>query len=124
MALSVRNMIAGMSAREKRMAAALLAATVLVAVFLAVFFVQSAIGDIEEENRIREETLKHVALAGPKYLEEQASQRDEARGQEKPPPLRTLVDGVVNKIGMPDPDTKELPDQSRGESWTEYGVFS
>jgi len=122
MALSVRNMIAGMSAREKKMAAGMVAAMVLVAVFLAAFFVQTAIGDIEEENEIREETLRYVALEGPKFQEAQADQRDVARGQEKPPPLRTLVDGVVNKIGMPDPDTKELPDQSRGDSWTEYGV--
>jgi type II secretory pathway component PulM len=115
-------MIAGMSAREKKMAAGMLAAMVLVAVFLAAFFVQTAIGDIEEENEFREETLRYIALMGPKYQEAQADQREAASGQEKPPPLRTLVDGVVNKIGMPDPDTKELPDQSRGESWTEYGV--
>jgi hypothetical protein len=122
MALSVRNMIAGMSAREKKMAAGMVAAMVLVGVFLAAFFVQTAIGDIEEENDLRDETLRYVGLMGPKFAEAQAEQLDAVRGQEKPPPLRTLVDGVVNKIGMPDPDTKELPDQSRGDSWTEYGV--
>jgi len=122
MALSLRNMIAGMSARERKMAAGMVAAMVLVAVFLAAFFVQSAIGDIEEENAVRAETLRYVALMGPKFEEAQADQRDVARGQEKPPPLRTLVDGVVKKIGMPDPDTKELPDQSRGDDWTEHGV--
>jgi hypothetical protein len=122
MALSVRNMIAGMSARERKMAAGMVAAMALVAVFLAAFFVQTAIGDIEEENEIRAETLRYVALMGPKFEEAQADQLDVARGQEKPPPLRTLVDGVVKKIGMPDPDTKELPDQSRGDAWTEHGV--
>ena len=122
MALSVRNMIAGMSARERKMAAGMVAAMILFAVFLAGFFVQTAIGDIEEENELRAETLRLVAVAGPKFEEAQADQRDVARGQEKPPPLRTLVDGVVKKIGMPDPDTKELPDQSRGDDWTEHGV--
>jgi hypothetical protein len=28
----------------------------------------------------------------------------------------------VKKIGMPNPDTKELPDQSRDNAWTEHGV--
>jgi hypothetical protein len=115
-------MIAGMSARERKMAAGMVAAMVLIAVFLAAFFVQTAIGDIEGENELRAETLRLVALMGPKYEEAQAAELDVARGQEKPPPLRTLVDGVVKKIGMPDPDTKELPDQSRGDAWTEHGV--
>lgn len=122
MALSLRNMIAGMSARERKMAAGMVAAMALVAVFLAAFFVQTAIGDIEEENELRNETLRYVALMGPKFEETQADQRDVARGQEKPPPLRTLVDGIVKKIGMPDPDTKELPDQARADTWTEHGV--
>ena len=86
MALSVRNMIAGMSAREKKMAAGMVAAMVLVAVFLAAFFVQTAIGDIEEENDRRDETLRYVALMGPKFAEAQAGQLDAARGQD--------VDGV------------------------------
>lgn len=122
MALSVRNMIAGMSARERKMAAGMVAAMVLVAVFLVAFFVQSAIDDIEEENASRATTLRYVALKGPERLAAAADQRAEARGKEKPPPLRTLVDGVVKKIGMPDPDTKELPDQSRDNAWTEHGV--
>jgi hypothetical protein len=122
MALSVRNMIAGMSARERKLAAGMVAAMVLVAVFLAAFFVQTAIGDIEEESELRAETLRYVSLAGPKFKEKQAEDASELRGREKPPPLRTLVDGIVKKIGMPDPDTKELPDQTRDDAWTEYGV--
>jgi len=122
MALSVRNMIAGMSARERKMAAGMVAAMVLIAVFLVAFFVQAAIADIEEENEIRAATLRYVAIKGPEYQATAADQQAEARGHEKPPPLRTLVDGVVKKIGMPDPDTKELPDQSRDDAWTEHGV--
>jgi len=122
MALSVRNMVAGMSAREKRMAVGAGSAALLFGVFLAAFFVQSAIGDIEEENELAAETLKYVSIAGPKHQERIAEQGDLAGGREKPPPLRTLVDGIVKKIGMSDPDTKELPDQDRGDSWTEHGV--
>jgi hypothetical protein len=115
-------MIAGMSARERKLAAAMVGAMVLVGVFLAAFFVQTAIGDIEEENGLREETLRFVALKGPEFQAAQADQQNVNRGQEKPPPLQTLVDGVVKKIGMADPDTKVLPDQTRGETWTEHGV--
>jgi hypothetical protein len=115
-------MIAGMSARERKLAAGMVAAMLLLGVFLVAFFVRTAIGDLEEENEIRAETLRYLAIEGPKFQASRADELAMARGQEKPPPLRTLVDGVVKKIGMPDPDTKELPDQSRDGAWTEHGV--
>lgn len=122
MALSVRNMVAGMSPREKRMAAAAGGAALLLGVFLAAFFVQRALSEIEEENALAAQTLKYVLIAGPKHQARAAEQGDPAGGREKPPPLRSLVDGIVKKIGMSDPDTKELPDQDRGNAWTEHGV--
>jgi hypothetical protein len=121
MAFNVRNAIAGLSAREKKMAAGMVAAMVLFAVALVAFFVRTAISDIEEENELREQTLRYVAVAGPKFQEKLAEQADQMQGTDKPPPLQTLVDGTVKKIEMPVPDTKELPDQSR-DAWEEHGV--
>jgi hypothetical protein len=122
MAFSVRNAIAGLSARERKMAAGMVAAMVVLTVALVAFFVRSAISDIEEENALRAETLRLVAVVGPKFQERQAEQASEMLGQDKPPPLQTLVDGIVKKIAMPNPDTKELPDQNHDDAWEEHGV--
>ena len=122
MAFTVRNAIAGLSAREKKMAAGALAALILFAVALVAFFVRTSISDIEEENAMREETLRFVAIAGPKFQEQRAEQESALQGTDKPPPLQTLVDGVVKKVDMPDPDTKELPDVNHDDVWEEHGV--
>jgi len=122
MAFTVRNAIAGLSAREKKMAAGMLVAMVLFAVALVAFFVQTAIGDIEAENALGAETLRYVSIMGPKFQEKQAEQAGAAQGTDKPPPLQTLVDGIVKKIDMPDPDTKELPNVNHEDVWNEHGV--
>lgn len=122
MAFSVRNAVAGLSAREKKMAAGMLAAMVVIAVALVAFFVRTAISDVEEENGLRAETLRFVALAGPKYQQRKAEQAGDSLGQEKPPPLQTLVDGIAKKNEMPNPDTKELPDQNHDDAWEEHGA--
>jgi len=119
----VRNLVAGMSAREKRLALGMVIVMGIFAIFLIVFFINSAIGDLEEENMIRAQTLKYISAMKPEYLE---SKRLEASGRTlsrmKPTPLRTLVDGVANKIDTPDPDTKELSDQHLGNEWIVHAV--
>jgi type II secretory pathway component PulM len=123
MASIARNLMAGMSAREKKMAVGLVVVLFAFAVFLAVFFVSSAISDLAEESAANRAILELVKTKGPEYL---ANQRARAKGQvkavSKPTPLRTLVDAVVKKIDVPDPDTKELSDQHRSDTWVEHGV--
>ena len=123
MASLVRNLVAGMSAREKRLALGMVIVMGALAIFLVVFFVNSAIDDLEEENMIRAQTLKYISIKKPEYLK---NKRLEASGRTlsrmKPTPLRTLVDGVANKIDAPDPDTKELSDQHYGNEWIVHAV--
>ena len=119
----VRNLVAGMSAREKRLALGMVIVMGTFAIFIVVFFVDSAIGDLEEENMVRAQTLKFISKKKPEYLEDK---RLEATGRThsltKPTPLRTLVDGVANKVDTPDPDTKELSDQHHGNEWIVHAV--
>ncbi len=123
MASLVRNLVSGMSAREKRLAMGMVVVMGILAIFMVVYFVGSAIDDLEEENMIRAQTLKFISIKKPEYLE---SKRLEASGRTlsrvKPTPLRTLVDGVANKIDAPDPDTKELSDQHHGNEWIVHAV--
>ncbi len=123
MASLVRNLVAGMSARERRMLVAMAVALLTFGMFLAVFFVNSSIGELEEANEEREQLLRFIELKEPEYVQKKRDRDSSSdRSGVKPTPLRTLVDGVVKKIGISDPDTKELTDQHHGDRWVEHGV--
>lgn len=123
MASLMRNLVAGMSAREKKMAIGLAVAMFGFGVFIAVFIVNSWISELEEENAMNAASLELLRTAGPEYLERKlASAGSKIKTTTKPTPLRTLVDGVANKVDIPDPDTKELSDQRHGNAWIEHGV--
>ena len=123
MASLMRNLVAGMSAREKKMAIGLAIAVFGFGVFIAVFFVNSWISELEEENAANAASLKLLKTLGPEYVERKRESFGAAmKTVSKPTPLRTLVDGVADKVDVPDPDTKELSDQRHGTSWIEHGV--
>jgi hypothetical protein len=121
MASMLRNVVAGMSAREKRMA--MLAGAVVAAfvVFLAIFFVRSAIGEVVTENENRANLIRILELKGPHYLKQKLElSRTEPRG--KPVPLQSLVDSTSQKVGVMTPDTKALPEQRHGDAWVESSM--
>jgi hypothetical protein len=117
----LRNLVAGMSAREKRMATLAGVALAAFVVFLAVFFVRSAIGDVRLENEERAGTLRVLEVRGPHYLRQKQEQsRSEPRG--KPIPLQSMVDSTSQKVGVMTPDTKALPEQRHGDTWIEKSM--
>jgi hypothetical protein len=122
MASLVRNFIAGMSSRERRMAAAMLAVMAGMGLFLAIYFVQSSIDDIEDESKEFTEILREVTANEADYLARQREQSRDKKARGKPIPLRTLVDNVAEEIGVTVPDVKEIPDKNHGESWIEHAV--
>jgi hypothetical protein len=117
----LRNLVAGMSAREKRLAMLAGVAVAAFVVFLMIFFVRSAIGEVGFENESRAETLRILEVKGPHYLRHQQElSRTEPRG--KPLPLQSLVDSTSQKVGVMTPDTKALPEQRHGETWVENSM--
>ena len=121
MASLLRNFIAGMSARERRLAAAMLAVMLGMGLFLAIYSVQSSIGAIEKESKEFDEILREVAANEEAYLAKQREQRRDKKARGKPIPLRTLVDNVADEIGVTVPDVKEIPDKTQ-EGWIEHAV--
>jgi hypothetical protein len=121
MASMLRNLVAGMSTREKRMATLAGVAVAGFVVFLVVFFVSSAIGELRMENADRAQALTILEIRGPQYLKQkQEHSRSEPRG--KPLPLQSLVDSTSQKVGVMTPDTKALPEQRHGETWIESSM--
>jgi hypothetical protein len=122
MASLVRNFIAGMSARERRLAAAMLLVMVGMGLFLAIYFVRSSIADIESEYEEGADILREVAANEANYLAKQREQSRSKKARGKPIPLRTLVDNVADEIGVTVPDVKEIPDKTHPGNWIEHAV--
>ncbi len=117
-----RSVIAGLSERERRLVMGAGVVFVVLVVAMAVFFVQTAIGDLEIENKEREDLLRLIIAKEPQYLENQRkTAKMRRKGQIKPTPLRTLVDKIGTKLAVTVPDIKELPDQKHA-GWIEHGV--
>ncbi|MBN2716192.1 MAG: hypothetical protein JXX14_10085 [Deltaproteobacteria bacterium] len=113
-----RNLLAGLSAREKKMVAAMGVVFVLLICFLTAWFVGGAISDLERDTAEWTELNQFVLSMEPIFREnEQSGQKMETLG--KPLPIRTLVDNVVRKTGMEQADTKELNDKSWPGGWLE-----
>ncbi len=116
----VRNLIAGLSERERRLVALTGFVFVAIVVFISVFFVQSGIGDLEVQIQEYSDALRLIAKKEPAYLEMQREQKKPNAG--KPTPLRTLVDKIGRQLDVTVPDMKELPDQHHAGLWLEHSV--
>ncbi|MBW2277684.1 MAG: hypothetical protein JRF63_09350 [Deltaproteobacteria bacterium] len=121
MASLVRNFIAGMSAREKRMAAAMLVVMLGMGVGLAIYLVRSAISEVEDRFEGSANILKAIELGRDDFLAAKQAQRFDKKARGKPMPLRTLVDKVAEQTEVTVPDVKEIPDKV-GEVWIEHAV--
>jgi hypothetical protein len=116
-------MVAGMSTRERRLAAAMGVLAVGFAIFLVVFFVRSAISDLESESDELDDLLAQIAKQRDEYKARKLDQsREKTRGRSKPTPLRTLVDRIAEQVEVTVPDIKEHPDQRHGETWVEHAA--
>ncbi len=123
MAEFVRNLIAGLSERERRLVAITGLIFMLFGVFLFVFFVQSGRSDLKEETQKYAKSLSFIADKEQDYLSKQKeNQRMKGRGAVKPTPLRTLVDKICRQLNVTGPDMKELPNQRHGTHWLERAV--
>ncbi|MDJ0763751.1 MAG: hypothetical protein QNJ97_12280 [Myxococcota bacterium] len=120
---SLRNLIAGLSERERRMVAILGGAFIVFILFLFVFLVQSKIGDLAEQTEITAQALRLIEEKEADYLnQKREQQRLQSQGKVKPTPLRTLIDKISKQLDVTVPDVKELPDQRHGTLWVEHGV--
>ena len=123
MAEFVRNLVAGLSDRERRLVAFMGVVFFLLVIFLFVFFVQSGISDLKSANREHAKSLRLISDKEQDYLESQLErQRSEAKGKVNLTPLRTLVDKISKQFSVSVPDIKELPEQRQGGQWLEHSV--
>lgn len=114
----VRNFLAGLSAREKKMVAAMSATAVLMICFLVAFFVGGAISELEKNTAEWTELRGYVQIMEAHFKDKERSDKKmEHLG--KPKPLRTLVDTVVKKTAASEADTKELNDKTYPGGWLE-----
>lgn len=123
MAQYVKNLIAGLSKRERRLVIATGLTFVALVIFLSVFFVQLGIRDLEEEGQSYKKALDLIAKEEGNYLEtKRMNQQEQQKGLAKPTPLRTLVDKIAKQLDVTVPDVKELPEQHHGSKWIEHSV--
>ncbi len=120
----IRNLVAGLSERERRLVIVMGLMFAVFIIFLVVFFVQSGISDLEKKTTNYTKSLKLIAEKEEAYL----AQRREAkawknRGASKQPvPLRTLIDKIGKQLDVVVPDMKELPDQRHASLWQEHAM--
>ncbi len=117
----LRNMIAGLSERERRLVTA--AGLVFVVMFVLVlwFVISSRVSDLREENEEYGELLRLIDAKKQTYLDK-VKRSKALQKTAKPRPLRTLVDKIGRELNVTVPDVKELPDQRPSGSWLERSV--
>ena len=113
-----RNLLAGLSAREKKMVAAMGGTFVLMICFLTAWFVGGAISELEKNTTEWSELINFVQSM-EEYVKESKDSNAKMQSLGKPRPLRTLVDNVVKKTGVTQADTKELNDKNWPGGWLE-----
>ena len=121
MASLVRNFIAGMSAREKRLAVVMLVVMLGMGIGFAIYLVNSAISEIQDDFEESAMILKEIELKREAFLEAKQAQRFDKKAWGTPMPLRTLVDKVAEQTEVTVPDVKEIPDKA-GDVWIEHAV--
>jgi hypothetical protein len=123
MADFVRNLIAGLSERERRLILFMGFVFAALVIVLFVYFVQSGISDLRGDNQKYTKALRIVASEEENYLAAQLeNQRSQSKGKVLLTPLRTLVDKIGRQLNVDVPDIKELPEQRVGGQWTEHSI--
>ena len=123
MGRSLKNIVAGLSERERRLVIVMGLIFVVFIIFLVVFLFGSKVGDLEEEAEMLAESLRLLEEKAADYQERKAASLGASRkSHQKPTPLPTLVDKACKKHDLDMPDMKELPDQRHGTSWVEHAV--
>jgi type II secretory pathway component PulM len=123
MGRSLKNIVAGLSERERHLVGAMALIFVLLIIFLSVFVFSSKIGDLEDEDEQLTASLRLLEEKAEDYKEQQrAARQSSRRATQKPTPLPTLVDKTCKKLDVEMPDVKELPDQRHGTKWLEHSV--
>jgi hypothetical protein len=117
----LRNMLAGLSERERRFVTAAGLVFVAMIVLLFWFLVTSKVSDLREENEKYGELLRLIDAKKQTYLEKVHKSKALQRTA-KPTPLRTLVNKIGKELNVMVPDVKELPDQRPSGSWLERSV--
>lgn len=119
----VRNMISGMSARERRLAALAGIVFVTMLLSLAIFLVRSSIADLEASESSTADALRLIAAKKQDYLAQSREQQRLAnKRMSKPTPLRTLIDNIGEDLAVTIPDIKELADQRHAGGWVEHAA--
>ncbi len=123
MGRSLKNIVAGLSAREQRLVAIMGILFVLFAAFLAVFIFRSKVNELTDENENLIQTIRLIDEKEADYLaRKQAENQLSTKASQKLTPLSTVIDRAGKNIDIPTPDTKELPDQRHGTQWVEHAV--
>ncbi len=119
----LRNMLAGMSERERRLVAVMGGIFVVFIVFLFVFLIGSKKGELKDRETQNRTALTLLRQEGPEYERKQTEALMSGQTQQgKPMPLRTLIDKIGKQVDVTVPDMKELPDQKHGAGWLEHGI--
>jgi len=123
MGRSLKNIIAGLSPRERRLVAVMGLLFVVFIIFLIVFVFNSKVSELEEDSERLTEALRLVDEKADAYLEAEAQKEALIQNAtNKPTPLSTIVDKAAKKVEIDTPDTKELPDLRHGTQWLEHAV--
>ncbi len=119
----VRNLIAGLSERERRLVGIAGLIFFVFVIFLFVFLVRTKIGDLEDDNIKYTNILRFIDQKEQDFLEQkQKSRQSKSRSTAKPTPLRTLVDKIGRQLNVTVQDVKELPDHRHNSNWLEHAV--
>lgn len=109
------------SERERKLmglAAVFLAAF---AVFLAVFWIQTGMSSLSEENDRNAEILMTIEQKkGDLIRQIEEERKTEQMSASPPPPLRSMLSNIAKGLSMTIPELKELPDQLHGDRWVEH----
>jgi type II secretory pathway component PulM len=122
MGRSLKNIVAGLTPRERRLLAVMGLMFFVFVIFIVVFVFSSSISDMETESEQLTATLKLLDLKEADYKAQKQTRPASTRSTQKPTPLRTLVEKVSRKLEVDTPDMKELPDQKHGTQWLEHAM--
>ena len=122
MGRSLKNIVAGLSPRERRLLLVMGGMFFVFVIFIVVFVFSASVGDLEDEN---DQMIKSLRLLDEKEADYKARKHKQPaarRATQKPTPLRTLVEKVSRKLEVDTPDMKELPDLRHGGQWMEHAM--
>lgn len=122
MGRSLKNIVAGLSPRERRLLLVMGLMFFVFLIFIVVFIFGSSIGDLQDESDQLTETLELLNEKEADYLAQKQSKPKTRRSTKKPTPLRTLVEKVSRKLAVDTPDMKEIPDQRHSALWVEHAM--